>query len=94
MQERLEAPALVVVRSGEGLRAIVGRAPTGFGSEELRSDVFFLKRPLTAQAAFAQLPGLREGIDSMTGGNGVLYFSRVKADARETRVQRVMALPR
>ena len=56
--------------------------------------MFFLKRPLTAQAAFAQLPGLREGIDSMTGGNGVLYFSRVKADARETRVQRVMALPR
>ncbi|WP_314148701.1 DUF1697 domain-containing protein [uncultured Leifsonia sp.] len=93
LEDRLLAPMVVVVRSKEELAETVAAAPAGHGSDELRSDVFFLKHPLTAEAAFAQLPELREGVDSMAMGPGALYFSRVAALATKTRIQRVMAMP-
>jgi len=93
LQDRFGIPVLVVVRSHEHLAATVAAAPAEHGSDGLRSDVFFLKHPLTADAAFAELPELREGVDSMAVGPGALYFSRVKARATQTRVQRVFAMP-
>ncbi|WP_348788941.1 DUF1697 domain-containing protein [Leifsonia sp. NPDC080035] len=93
LADRFPAPVLVVVRSREELAATVAAAPEGHGSAQLRSDVFFVKHPLTAEAAFAQLPELREGVDSMAIGPGALYFSRSAALATKTRIQRVMAMP-
>jgi len=93
LRERFDVPIVVVLRSAQELDAIVTAAPADFGSDLLRSDVYFLKHPLTSEAAFAALPELRAGIDSMTAGPGVLYFSRVAALATKTRVQRVMAMP-
>ena len=93
LQERFGVPVLVVVRSREELAATIAAAPADHGSAQLRSDVFFLKQPLTAEAALAELPELREGVDSVTAGPGALYFSRVAAQATRTRIQRFMALP-
>jgi len=86
-------PIVVVIRSREQMAATVAEAPPDHGSDLLRSDVFFLKSPLTANAVFAKLPELREGVDSMAPGPGALYFSRVAAQATKTRVQRVFAMP-
>jgi uncharacterized protein (DUF1697 family) len=93
LHQRCALPMLVVVRSREELAATVAAAPPNHGSDLLRSDVFFLKSPLTAHIVFAKLPELRQGVDSMSPGPGVLYFSRVAAQATKTRVQRVFAMP-
>ena len=91
--DRFGIPILVVIRSRDELAAVVAAAPADFGSERLRSDVYFVKHPFTAAAVFADLPELREGVDSMVAGEGALYFSRVAAQATKTRVQRLFAMP-
>ena len=82
-----------MIRSRDELAATIAAAPADHGSDRLRSDVFFLKDPLTAETVYAELPELREGVDSVALGPGALYFSRVAAEATRTRVQRLMALP-
>ncbi|ANP74445.1 DUF1697 domain-containing protein [Cryobacterium arcticum] len=93
LHERFNVPILVLTRSHQELAATVAQAPADHGSDQLRSDVFFLKLPLTAEAAFAELPELREGVDSIAPGPGALYFSRVAARATTTRIQRLYAMP-
>jgi uncharacterized protein (DUF1697 family) len=93
LQERFGIPILVVVRSRDELAATIAAAPANHRSEELRSDVFFLKHPLTAEAVYAQLPELREGVDSVALGPGAIYFSRVAAQASRTRITRLMSMP-
>lgn len=83
----------VVVRSRAELAKIIDSAPAGHDSPKLRSDVFFLKHPLTAKQAMAHVPELNDDVDTMTAGASVLYFSRVKATATKTRIQKFMAMP-
>lgn len=93
LSERFGTSIPTVVRSREELAGTIASAPDGHGSEELRSEVFFLKRPLTVEAAMREVPELREGVDSIAPGPDVLYFSRVAAQARRTRITRFMSLP-
>lgn len=93
LEERFHIPILVVVRSRGELAATIAAAPANHGSEKLRSDVFFLKHALTAEAVYAQLPELREGVDSVALGPGAIYFSRVAAQASKTRITRLMSMP-
>ncbi|GAA1962956.1 DUF1697 domain-containing protein [Agromyces allii] len=86
-----EIPA--IVRSRDAYAATIQQAPADHGSESLRSDVFFLKAPLTAAEVLAEMPELREGVDAIAPGPGALYFSRVKARATKTRIQKLMAMP-
>lgn len=81
------------IQSGNVLFTADRAAPANHGSKELRSDVFFLKHPLTAEAAYARLPELREGVDSVALGPGAIYFSRVAAQASKTRITRLMSMP-
>ena len=73
--------------------AAVAAAPPDHSSGALRSEVFFLKHPLTAREVLAQMPELREGVDAVAPGPGVVYFSRVAAEARRTRITRLMGMP-
>lgn len=91
--ERFEIPILVIIRSRDELAAIIEAAPANHGSEELRSDAYFLQAPLAATATFAALPQLREGIDSVALGPSVIYFSRVAALAGKTRITRLLSRP-
>jgi uncharacterized protein (DUF1697 family) len=93
LERRFGMPLLVVIRSRDELARTIDAAPATHGSPKLRSDVFFLKRPLTAEKALAELPELREGVDSVAPGPGAIYFSRVAATATKTRIQRFMAMP-
>lgn len=93
LQQRFDAPIPTVVRSRDELHATISAAPADHGSTELRSDVFFLKRPLTADAVMAEMPELREGVDSIAPGPGALYFSRKAAQASKTRITRLMSMP-
>lgn len=93
LEERFGMPLLVVIRSRDELAKTIEAAPTDHGSPKLRSDVFFLKHPLTAEAALAEMPELRAGVDSVNAGPGAIYFSRVAAKATKTRIQKFMAMP-
>ncbi|KQX08275.1 MULTISPECIES: DUF1697 domain-containing protein [unclassified Leifsonia] len=93
LRQAFGIPVLVVVRSAEEFAATIAAAPPDHGSDALRSDVYFLKQPLTADEVWPQLPELREGVDAIAPGPGALYFSRVAAQATKTRIQRLMALP-
>ena len=79
LEKRFGIPILVVIRSRDELAATITAAPADHGSTKLRSEVIFLKHPLTAEQAMAEVPELREGVDAIAPGPGALYFSRVAA---------------
>lgn len=93
LEERFGIPLLAVIRSRDELAQTIDAAPPDHGSPKLRSDIFFLKQPLTAEEALAEMPELREGVDSVAPGPGAIYFSRVAARATKTRIQKFMAMP-
>jgi uncharacterized protein (DUF1697 family) len=86
--------ATVVVRNRKQMRAIVERAPKGFGAEpaKYRYDVIFLKEPLTAKAAMKSVP-TKPGVDEAHAGTGVLYFSRLTSKATQSRLSRIVSSP-
>jgi uncharacterized protein (DUF1697 family) len=86
--------ASVVLRSRAQLRAVVERAPEGFGvdPEAFRYDVIFLKEPLTARAALKSVP-TRQGVDEVHAGRGVLYSSRLISRAAQSHLSKVVSLP-
>jgi uncharacterized protein (DUF1697 family) len=86
--------ASVVLRSRSQMRAIVERAPEGFGTQPAlyRYDVIFLKPPLTANTAMQSVP-MKEGVDRGWAANGALYFSRLTSRATQSRLSRVVSLP-
>ena len=86
--------ATVVVRSRTQMRAVVGRAPKGFGGAPAtyRYDVIFLKEPLTAKAAMMSVP-TKPGVDEAHAGTGVLYFSRLIEKATQSRLSRIVSSP-
>lgn len=91
--DRFELPIRVVVRSRDELAATIAAAPTDHGAAHLRSDVIFLKHPLTVDDAIAALPELRDGVDTVTPGPGVIYFSRVDAHASKSRMSKIVGTP-
>ena len=86
--------AVVIVRSARQLRAIVERAPAGFGTDPTlhRYDVVFLKAPLTASAVMKSIP-TRGEVDRAEGGSGVIYFSRLISKAAQSRLSSIVSVP-
>ena len=87
-------PASVVVRSHRELKQIVERAPDGFGKHPgtYRYDALFLKDPLRATAAIKRIH-TREGVDQVSAGSGVLYFSRLIARITQSQMNRIVSDP-
>jgi uncharacterized protein (DUF1697 family) len=86
--------ATVVVRNRTQMRAVVERAPKGFGDDptKYRYDVIFLKAPLTARVAMKSVP-TKPGVDQVHAGTGVLYFSRLIAKAAQSRLNKLISSP-
>jgi uncharacterized protein (DUF1697 family) len=86
--------ASVVLRTRSQMRAVVDRAPTGFGTEpsRFRYDVIFLKAPLTAKAAM-RVVSPREGVDEVVAGAGVLYSSRLVSRLTQSRLNKIVGTP-
>jgi uncharacterized protein (DUF1697 family) len=93
LSSRLGFVIPAVVRSREDLAETIASAPPQHGSSELRSDVFFLKQPLSVREVMDQMPELRTGVDTITPGPDAVYFSRDAAQARKTRITKFMGLP-
>jgi uncharacterized protein (DUF1697 family) len=82
----------VVLLTDAQLRGVIDGAPRGFGGETDRSDVVFLRKPLTTKKALARVE-TREGVDRVWEGNGVLYFARLKAKASSSRLSKIAVTP-
>jgi uncharacterized protein (DUF1697 family) len=94
LRETFGYPASIVLRSRQQLRAVVERAPPGFGSQpaKYRYDVIFLKEPLKPAEAMKSVL-TRPGVDQAHAGPGVLYFSRLIARATQSQLSRIVGSP-
>jgi uncharacterized protein (DUF1697 family) len=84
----------LVLRSKKQMKAIITKAPKGFGTkpDTYRYDVIFLKGPLTAAKAMKSVT-MEEGVDKVYAGTGVLYFSRLISKASQSHIARLVTLP-
>jgi uncharacterized protein (DUF1697 family) len=82
----------IVLLTEANLAAVVKGAPRGFGGSKHLSDVVFVRKPLTVKKAFAAVE-MREGVDRAWPGRGVLYFSRLKAKATSSKLNKVASAP-
>jgi uncharacterized protein (DUF1697 family) len=94
LSEAFGYEATVVVRSRSQMRALVQRAPRGFGADPVkyRYDVIFLKEPLTAKVAMTSVP-TNPDVDEAHAGTGVLYFSRLVEKATQSRLNKLISSP-
>lgn len=94
LASELDYRGTVVIRSRRQLRNVVTKAPPGFGAEpkKHRYDVIFLEEPLTARSAMGSVV-TREGVDEAHPGPGVLYFSRLIAQASRSKLTKLVSLP-
>lgn len=94
LERRFGVPLVVLVRSHRQLRAVVERAPDGFGQapDTYHSDVVFLKSPLTAGKAMRVFE-LRDGVDQAWPSRGVIYFARLSERRTASRMSRIVGTP-
>lgn len=94
LSKKFNYKSKIVLITNEHLEKTVQKAPKGFGTEpdEYRYDVIFLKEPLTAKEAVKDIQ-LREGVDNLSAGDGVLYFSRLISLAGKSYLSKVVSLP-
>ena len=86
-----EVPAFL--RSQSQMQKIVTQAPkewrTGKG---LRQNVAFLRAPLTAKSALAELDP-KPGVDSVKAGDGVVYMSTLMSRLGQSRFPKIVGTP-
>jgi uncharacterized protein (DUF1697 family) len=94
LEQAFQVPLTVVVRSEAQMRAVVAKAPKGFGTEPgtYHSDAIFLKAPLTPKGAM-KVVQLRDGVDQAWEGTGVLYFQRLSAKRTSSKLNSIMGTP-
>lgn len=97
LERRFGIPLVVVVRSHRQLRAVVEKAPSGFGEQPdtYHSDAIFLRSPLTPERVMAlvEANGLREGVDQAWPGTGVVYFARLSAQRTRSKLPKIISTP-
>jgi uncharacterized protein (DUF1697 family) len=90
---RFGFPVPVVLQSAAQLRAVVAGAPADWSRRrDLRRNIAFLKPPLTAARAMADVEA-REDVDAVTPGKGVLYLSTVMSALGRSRLSRLITTP-
>lgn len=91
LSERFDYNSRVVLVSQLALNKVVNDAPEDFGTypNEYRYDVIFLKPPLTAEEAFSKIK-TKEGVDFVSVGEGVLYFSRLSSKSSQSQMTKMI----
>ncbi len=94
LADRFELDVAVVLRTRAQMRSVVENAPTDFGTDpsRYRSDVIFLKSPLTPAKAM-EVVRTRDGVDQAWRGRGDLYFSRLTSRATQSRMSSIVGTP-
>ena len=89
--ENFDGNVRALVCSHQQLQAVVKNAPKGFGTKpaDYYSDVIFLMPPLTVKEAMTVV-SLREGVDQVWEGEGVLYFARLGARRVQSKLGKII----
>lgn len=84
----------IVLVSHKQLKQIIKNIPRGFGEkpDQYRYDVIFLMPPLTSAKALKEMP-IKEGVDQIWAGKGVVYFSRLIKKATQSKLSRIVGTP-
>ena len=84
----------VFLRSHAQLKKIVTKAPAAWktGQRALRQNVAFLRPPLTATRALAEIDP-KPGVDSVDAGDGVVYMSTVISRLTQSRLPKIVGTP-
>lgn len=94
LSERLGQPVRAVVFPRARYRAAVRAAPAGWGRDDDRKhNALFTLRGTTPRRAVAQLPVLKEDIEWLAVGPGVLFWSISKEHQTRTTWMKVAASP-
>lgn len=64
----------VVIRSLPQMKKVIADIPASWKKDDIRKYVAFIKEPMTAAAAAKEIP-VREGVDILDVGDGVLYMA-------------------
>lgn len=91
LSEQFSYASRVVLIPQEKLLRIIQNAPEGFGvlPDEYRYDVIFLKSPVSAEEAMSKIK-TKEGVDFVTAGDGVLYFSRLSSQSSQSQMTKMI----
>lgn len=94
LTKRFKIDLKVVLLTASQLRAVVDAAPGsgGFGKDTHRSDVIFLRKPMTVKRAMGVVE-TKEGVDRAWEGKGVIYFCRLTAKATSSRMGNMVGTP-
>jgi uncharacterized protein (DUF1697 family) len=94
LEERFGFPIVVVTRSQRQLAGVVEKAPADFLALEgtHHRDAVFLKAPLTVAAARTVVQ-LRDGVDQVWTGTGVLYFARLSEQRQRSLMSKIVGTP-
>ncbi len=92
--EAFDVDTVVVSLPAAQLRAAVTEAPAGFGAEPetYHSDVAFMRPGISMDDAVAAF-SLRDGVDTLWSGDGVVYFRRLSAQRTRSKLSSVMSSP-
>jgi uncharacterized protein (DUF1697 family) len=83
----------VVVRSHTQFRRVVADAPRSWPrGDHLRRYIAFLRAPVTPTDALEHV-AIKEGIDAVAAGNGVLYLSTLLSGLSKTRFTKLATRP-
>ena len=91
LSESFNYNSKIVLLSQQELIQLIKTAPKDFGvyPDEYRYDVIFLKAPLTSEEALSKIK-MKEGVDFVTSGNGVLYFSRLSSMSGQSQMTKMI----
>jgi uncharacterized protein (DUF1697 family) len=94
LSERFNYHSKIVLFTQEKLVKIISEAPTEFGTkpDEYRYDVIFLREPFSSKEVLSTLK-IREGVDFVTAGDGVLYFSRLSSNSSQSQMTKIIGTP-
>ncbi|APV45366.1 hypothetical protein Dform_02057 [Dehalogenimonas formicexedens] len=93
LKAKFKIDTLVIVKTREQLKQVAQNAPEAWHSrDDLRRYVAFISEPLDPGDVLPEVE-LKEGIDSVKEGPGVLYFSILLSGRTRSRLNRLMSKP-
>jgi uncharacterized protein (DUF1697 family) len=93
LSKTFDHDACVVLRSQAQLEAVVAGVPAEWKRRtDLRCNIAFLRAPVTARSAVAQVDANPQ-VDSVCAGRGVLYLSTLSSGSKKSRFTKVIGKP-
>lgn len=87
---KIESPVVAVNRTH--LAEILAQAPPEWEKDDLRRYIAFIKAPVTAADIIGDFE-VKEGVDSVQAGNGVIYMTTTMEGLTKSKLSKVMGKP-